>query len=154
MQKRNTRQRQMVLNAVLARRDHPTANQLYQDIRAFNPKISRGTVYRNLKILANSGKIHHLNVAGVEHFDWRLAAHGHLVCTECGALSDVPLPYEDRLDQILAEQTGYEIAGHHTFFEGRCPACQGGQSQAEQQPQAEQPQVGQPQVGQPSINKP
>ncbi len=114
----------MVLDAVLARQDHPTADQLYLDVRALDPKISRATVYRNLKILAEQGLIRHLNVAGVERFDWRPGRHTHVICSRCGALSDAPLAYDVGLDQLLEQQTGYLIRSHQTVFEGYCPACQ------------------------------
>lgn len=122
-QLRNTRQRQIVLDTVKAHGDHPSADQLYLDVRALDPKISLGTVYRNLKVLSKRGDIQHINVSGVERFDWRCDPHAHLICTECGSLCDAPLPYDTKLDQLLSEQTGYEISFHRTVFEGRCPAC-------------------------------
>lgn len=50
-QQRNTRQRQLVLDEVRSRRDHPTAEQIFQNVHALDPHISRGTVYRNLNLL-------------------------------------------------------------------------------------------------------
>ena len=55
-QQRNTRQRQLVLDAVRARCDHPSADQIYLDVRAVDDRISRGTVYRNLKVLVEAGR--------------------------------------------------------------------------------------------------
>lgn len=123
-QLRHTRQRRLVLDALQGRLDHPTADQLYLELRALEPKISRGTVYRNLKILSEQGEIQHMNIAGVERFDAWAAAHGHLVCVGCGAFSNAPLPYDAALDQQLAEQTGYSAPWHQTVFRGLCPACQ------------------------------
>ena len=123
-QTRNTRQRQMVLDAVLAHRNHPNAEQLYFELRLVNAKISRGTVYRNLKILSQCGIIQNINISGIERFDRRVEPHPHLLCTDCGALCDASLPYKAHLDQELAEQTGYQINRHQTIFEGVCPDCQ------------------------------
>ena len=50
-QQRNTRQRQLVLDVVRGRRDHPTAEQIYQSVREQDAHVSRGTVYRNLNLL-------------------------------------------------------------------------------------------------------
>lgn len=123
-QQRNTRQRQLVLEAVRARQDHPAADQIYLDLRAVDPRISRGTVYRNLNLLEENGEILHVKVPGVDRFDWRTEYHYHLLCTGCGAVIDAPTPYRAGLDQDLAEETGYRVSRHRTVFEGLCPACQ------------------------------
>ena len=54
MQKRNTKQRELVLEAVINRRDHPTADEIFADVRERDGKISRGTVYRNLSPFCRS----------------------------------------------------------------------------------------------------
>ena len=56
-QQRNTRQRQLVLDEVRSRRDHPTAEQIFQNVHALDPHISRGTVYRNLNLLCDNQEI-------------------------------------------------------------------------------------------------
>ena len=56
-QQRNTRQRQMVLDAVRSRRDHPTAEQIFQSVRSVDAHVSRGTVYRNLNLLCENQEI-------------------------------------------------------------------------------------------------
>lgn len=123
-QQRNTKQRQLVLEAVRERRDHPSADQIYLDVRGKDPRISRGTVYRNLNLLEENGEILHVKVPGVDRFDWRVDCHYHLLCTGCGAVSDVPCEYHAELDGDLAQKTGYRIARHRTIFEGLCPVCQ------------------------------
>ncbi len=122
-QQRSTKQRRMVLEAVRARNDHPSADQLYLDIRAGDPRISRGTVYRNLNLLAANGELRHVKVPGVDRFDWRVEPHYHLLCGRCGRVADIPLPYQKEWDREMAEQTGYEVFCHRTVFEGLCPEC-------------------------------
>jgi len=122
-QQRNTRQRQLVLDAVRARRDHPSADQIYLAVRTQDGHISRGTVYRNLNLLEENGEILHVKVPGVDRFDSRVDYHYHLLCTGCGAVCDAPLPYHAELDRDLAGATGFEISRHRTVFEGLCPAC-------------------------------
>lgn len=123
-QRRNTRQRQLVLEAVRAHDDHPTADEIYVGLRANDPRISRGTVYRNLRLLSDSGEIRTFKVPGGDRFDWRVDDHAHVVCTGCGSVCDAPAPYMPELDEACAAQTGYRISSHHTLFEGLCPACQ------------------------------
>ena len=123
-QHRNTKQRQLVLDAVRARCDHPCADQFYLDARAIDDKISRGTVYRNLNILVRQGEILQVKLPNVDRFEAQWDKHYHLLCTECGAVCDIPLPYDETLDKQAAEKTGYAIARHRTIFEGLCPNCQ------------------------------
>lgn len=127
MQQRNTRQRQLILEAVRARHDHPGADQIFLDARASDEKISLGTVYRNLRRLAEKGEILLVRVPDADRFDSRRELHYHLFCTQCGAVVDAPLPYRADIDQALQAQTGYAIARHRIVFEGLCPACRKGE---------------------------
>ncbi|MDD2968102.1 MAG: transcriptional repressor [Clostridia bacterium] len=123
-QVRNTKQRQIVLNVVQEHHDHPTAEQIFIDVREKDEKISRGTVYRNLHHLAQKNEILHVRIPGADRYDWRIDLHYHLVCTKCGEVSDLALPYNPSLDDKVEEATGYKVERHRTIFEGICPACQ------------------------------
>jgi len=123
-QQRNTMQRQLVLDTVMMHKDHPTADQIYLDIREINNTISRGTVYRNLNLLIDKGEIVPVKVPHADRFDYRLEKHYHLLCVSCGAVCDAPLSYSHELEQVLIPQTDYIIQGHRTIFEGICPTCQ------------------------------
>lgn len=120
---RHSRQRQAVLDAVTARCDHPTADQIYLDVRAKDDKISRGTVYRNLGLMSKSGQITHVKVPTADRFDARLDRHYHLLCTACGRVFDAPVPYHPEYDDLVAEETGFQISRHRMIFEGLCPEC-------------------------------
>ena len=122
-ERRNTRQRALILETVQKHRDHPSAEQIYTEVRAISPRISRGTVYRNLNLLSETGSIRHMEMPDADRFDWRNDRHYHLRCTGCGRVIDVPIDYQEGLDQALAEQTGYLMVFHHTAFEGLCPDC-------------------------------
>lgn len=121
--RRNTRQRQLVLDAVRARCDHPTAEDVYLDVRKTDDRVSRGTVYRNLNLLADAGLITAIKTPGAARFDRRCDGHGHIVCRSCGAIADVPLPYSNDLDEKAARSTGFSVEGHSVDFEGLCPNC-------------------------------
>ena len=140
-ERRNTRQRALILETVQKHRDHPSAEQIYTEVRAISPRISRGTVYRNLKLLNETGSIRHMEMPDADRFDWRNDRHYHLRCTGCGRVIDVSIDYQEGLDQDLAEKTGYLVVFHHTTFEGLCPACRESGEQ-ENQTAGENVQVG------------
>lgn len=121
--KRNTRQRQLVLNAVYARKDHPSAEDIYKDVRAIDGRIGRSTVYRNLKILAQQGDILQVKLKDTDRFEGKADRHYHVQCSSCGELRDAPLAYKDGLDEKMVEKTGFQIRGHRMVFEGICPKC-------------------------------
>lgn len=120
---RNTKQRELVLKAVQARRDHPSADDIYLELRENSSDISRGTVYRNLNLLSDLGEVQQVEMPDKNRFDWREEPHYHLRCTKCGKLSDASLDYDASLDRALSETSGYLIARHSTIFEGLCPEC-------------------------------
>lgn len=121
----------MVLDEVRSRCDHPTAEQIYEAVRARDPRVSQATVYRNLHLLAEEGKILSIKAPGVEHFDLRKDAHPHLVCTRCGAVVDAPVATEDpQLDASVAAATGWRVLDHAVIFRGVCPSCAAREAQA------------------------
>jgi len=120
---RTTKQNQLILDAVQKHCDHPTADQIYLEVRASNDQISRGTVYRNLDKLADLGSLLRVKVPGADRYDCRLDVHYHMICRKCGAVVDAPLAYHHELDQQVLEQTGFLVERHRTVFEGICPAC-------------------------------
>ena len=96
----------MVLDAVRGRRDHPSADQIYQDVRAVYSKISRGTVYRNLNVLVRQGEVLRVKLPDTDRFEAVIEKHYHLICTKCGSICDTPLSYRDELDKQIASKTG------------------------------------------------
>ena len=124
VERRNTRQRQMILDCVRGRCDHPTADQVYAAVHELDEHVSRGTVYRNLHLLADTGDILAVRVPGGERFDLRTDEHAHMLCTSCGQVVDVAVPTDTSLDERVSRETGYAVRAHYTVFEGICPACQ------------------------------
>ena len=122
--RRNTKQRKLVLQAVQSRCDHPTAEQIYEDVHAADPKISHGTVYRNLNCLSEEGSICHVRVPGADRYDLRTDLHYHMFCIKCKKVIDAPYPYKTDLDADTAQQSGFDIVRHRLVFEGICPECQ------------------------------
>ena len=123
MERRNTRQRQLILEAVRSHCDHPTAEQIYRDVAEQAPTISKGTVYRNLSVLAQEGELTQVEAPDASRFDLRQDRHHHLVCSACGAVVDAPVVYQEQLDTLAARESGFIVTGHHTIFQGLCPSC-------------------------------
>lgn len=120
---RNSKQRQCVLNAVAQSGIHPTADWIYQTLRKEDPTISLGTVYRNLDVLCKMGKLARVGRGdGPEAFDRNPIPHYHLICQQCGAIEDIPMPYMDVLNQ-QAREAGYTVNGHRILFDGLCHQC-------------------------------
>ncbi len=122
MQRRNTKQKQIVLNEVQSRCDHPTAEQIYEAVKKKDKNISRGTVYRNLAVLAENNRIKNINLPEINHYDFRTDNHCHFVCRECRKVFDIGIEYDKSLDcRKLSD--GFFIETHETFFRGVCPDC-------------------------------
>ena len=126
MEKRNTIQKRLVLDAVCALADHPTAEQVYAEVVQHHPSISKATVYRNLKKFCESGKIRRVGVInGQEHFDADGSRHSHFVCSACGRVLDIfePLVGEETVAG-LEEKYSFSIESEDILFNGLCPDCQ------------------------------
>jgi Fur family ferric uptake transcriptional regulator len=122
--RRNTRQRQVVLEELRKLTSHPTAAELHEITRRRLPKISLGTVYRNLELLAQMGRIRKLESSGSEtRFDGHVVEHYHVRCVHCGRVDDVHgLPAEP-VKHEAAKLEGYELHGYRLEFTGVCPEC-------------------------------
>lgn len=124
--RRNTRQRQVVLEELRRCCWHPTAAELYEIARRRLPKLSLGTVYRNLELLAADGVIRNLETSGTEgRFDGNTEQHHHVRCVRCGRVDDVHEVPVGLVKANFRSSNGYEIIGHRLEFAGICPACQG-----------------------------
>ena len=118
-----SRQRELVLAAVKSSMEHPTADMVYAALKADNPSLSLGTVYRNLNLLAQMGQIHKIGMPeGSDRFDGR--TDEHLLCQKCGRVYDVQLDTLSELDGQIQSQTGFLVHSHDLIVRGVCRACQ------------------------------
>ena len=121
---RMTRQRRVILEELRKNRSHPTADELYARVRRRLPRISLGTVYRNLEILSECGMIQKLELAGAQRrFDGNCEEHYHVRCLGCGRVDDVPVKSAASVVRKIRGRLGYEIVGHRLEFVGYCPKC-------------------------------
>jgi Fur family peroxide stress response transcriptional regulator len=122
---RETRQRRIILEILKRTTAHPTADRIYEEVRKTIPNISKGTVYRNLKILRDTGQISELDLSGtVSRFEARRDNHYHFRCEKCGRVCDVDEPVDTGLDRRVARKTGFKISHHQLEFRGLCRDCQ------------------------------
>jgi len=120
-----TVQRRAIFEALLGRRDHPTADQIYEAVRDRLPSLSRTTVYRVLETLVDVGAARRVaHPDAVARFDPVTRRHHHLVCERCGALTDLD---DDAVAAIGLPDTGaagFRIDDYSISFTGVCSACQ------------------------------
>ena len=89
--RRNSKKRQSVYDALCAARSHPSAEQLYSLLKPQMPELSLGTVYRNLGVLLEEGRIISVGrVDGEERYDADTSSHPHFICASCGCVLDLP----------------------------------------------------------------
>ncbi len=120
---RFSHQREEIYRAVLATKEHPSAQMVYDTLKPRMAKLSLGTVYRNLHQMAEEGRLLELD-GPVTRYDATIAPHTHIRCQSCGRVADLELSYDPVLDRT-AEESGWGVEGHHLMFHGICPACAG-----------------------------
>ncbi len=108
---------------------HPTADDIYVQVREEMPHISLGTVYRNLRLLKKDGDIIEVSLAdGLRRFDGKTQNHYHFKCEGCNRLFDIDEPVDKALDERVARNTGFKISYHRLEFCGLCIQCQNSHS--------------------------
>jgi Fur family peroxide stress response transcriptional regulator len=120
----NSRQRQLIYNAVVKNEIHPTAEDVYNLLKDENPRLSLSTVYRNLGKLADSGRLLRLHIAdGPDRFDGNTLHHYHCVCEKCGKVLDIYINYMAEVDARIEIETGLKIKKHRIIFTSICEDC-------------------------------
>lgn len=121
-----SRQREVIKDFLCARKDHPTADVVYMNVRQQYPNISLGTVYRNLTLLSEMGEITRLRVGdGVDHFDADTSPHNHFICSRCGSVIDLEMENIDYIQEAAEKNFNGRIDGYSAYFYGLCANCCG-----------------------------
>lgn len=124
MIKKKSKQRDALIEILSHTKSHPTAEQLFFELRKLIPNISLGTVYRNLAQLEEEKMITRLNVGGdKDHFDGNPLPHYHMACHICGSVSDVEMEPLVNLNDLAEKACGGEILHHFVVFSGKCRIC-------------------------------
>ena len=134
MKERRTRQLLAVYGVVRTAHDHPTAEEVYQRVRRRQPRVSLGTVYRNLQKLAAQDRVRIVLVADrAARYDAGVEDHDHFACEGCGAVTDLARPRAARSDCSRLGRAGYTVRSHALTFYGMCPHCGGANRQPARQ---------------------
>jgi len=121
---RFTPQRQAILEFLLATDSHPTAEEIYKQVKIRFPGVSLGTIYNTLNMLKEHGFILELPCGDMSsRFDGNPANHYHVMCSNCGKVVDFHCNLIN-MDELVTEKTGFDIHTHNLVFYGICPACQ------------------------------
>ena len=117
-----TRQRQVIYDYLMSTKSHPTAEEIYLEVKANMPSIAFGTVYRNLSLMTKAGEIRKITIP--EHpdrYDGDMEAHDHLMCTKCTKLCDIPPIENVVLPKGIPD--GTVILGCEVTVKTICPEC-------------------------------
>ncbi len=124
MIRRNTIQCALILEAVNKLKSHATADQIYDEIVKEHQHISRGTVYRNLQRLCETGDIQKREIpGGADRYDHLCGDHYHARCVKCGRVFDVDMEYIADIDKLINSTGGFVFTGHDIVFKGVCSEC-------------------------------
>jgi Fur family ferric uptake transcriptional regulator len=124
LNQRMTSQRRVILEELRKVDTHPSANEVYKMVRKRLPRISLGTVYRNLELLSQTGYLQKLELGGtLKRFDGNPANHYHLSCIHCGRVVDAPADVDVAVEDNLENATNFKITGHKLELIGICPDC-------------------------------
>jgi len=126
IKRRNTQQRNIIYDIVASTNTHPTADWVYEQAKKQIPNISLGTVYRNLKVLVEEGKILEINDGKVSRFDANISPHHHFKCEKCGSLYDIVERELLHINKDIAQKKGYTVNNSFVVLYGICPKCNNG----------------------------
>ncbi|HEY3593855.1 MAG TPA: Fur family transcriptional regulator [Polyangiaceae bacterium] len=124
---RSTEQRRLIIETFFHAPAHITIEELLGQVRSADPRVGYATVYRTLKLLAESG------VASERHFGdglirYELADgdthHDHLICVECHGITEFEEPRIETLQDEVAIRYGFDLRTHKHELYGVCAACQ------------------------------
>ena len=119
------RKRDAILQCVRSTDAHPSADWVFEHVKEQVPDISLATVYRNLALFKDQGLITSLGtVKGVERFDGNTDPHVHFICTQCGAVMDLPqISVPEELNSAVAQSSGGRVDNCQLSFTGICGEC-------------------------------
>ncbi len=120
---RNTKQLEVVWNAIKDDTSHPTADQVYDKVRKHLANVSLGTIYRNLQKLVADEKLQVLMLGRSQHFDPLVKRHQHFICEKCGRVFDVLVETANDVTPAKLPHAGFKVTSHQIAFYGACKHC-------------------------------
>jgi Fe2+ or Zn2+ uptake regulation protein len=121
---RQTEPRRVLLQEIKDLNSHPTADDIFDIVRKKVPRVSLGTIYRNLEVLCQQGFIQKIETGGSQRrFDGHTENHYHFRCVTCGQIIDLTQKPLEEIERALTKISPYEILGHRLELIGRCHSC-------------------------------
>lgn len=124
---RSTEQRRVIIDTFFETTDHVTIDELLSQVRAIDPKIGYATVYRTMKMLADGGIVHERKFGdGFTRYELadEEAHHDHLICLECGSITEFEEPLIEQLQERIAARYKFLVRHHKHELYGVCQSCQ------------------------------
>lgn len=123
---RLTPQRVAICDLLEQSEEHPTAQEIYDQLKPGFPSLSLATVYNTLDALTRLGAINALGGAGDDrvHYDADTHAHVNLACTNCNRVIDFPSQFIHEVEEEVQRRSGYHVMGARVMYYGLCPDCQ------------------------------
>lgn len=119
-----SKQREEVFNCIKETKAHPTAEEIYMNLKLKNPNISRGTVYRNLNLLVEKGLVNKVSNSGKpDKYDYICNPHSHAICKNCGKVYDFEILLDDKIVDSIKTQTELEEFSNEFTIYGICKSC-------------------------------
>lgn len=116
---RLTSQKAIILDYLKSVRTHPSAEEVYLNVRKKLPRISLGTVYRNLNLLKKKGQLQEILAAAI-HYDGNISPHAHFICQDCQTIYDI----FDQCHLLKTKKTKVgEIKQYQIYLYGQCKKC-------------------------------
>jgi Fur family peroxide stress response transcriptional regulator len=121
-----TKQKDAILTAVRSMNNHPSADEIYRKLRESYPRLSLGTVYRNLNAFAEKGDIRKIStLEGGDRYDFRTDKHEHMLCENCGQVFDIEAEIDIKFKDAESAMDGHTLYGYIMILHGLCSTCRG-----------------------------
>lgn len=123
---RATPQRIAICEMLTESHDHPTANDIYLELKEKYPSLSLATIYNTLDVLVGIGLVNALGSIGDDkvHFDADVSPHINLACVKCHKIVDTTSNFINQVNDEINKKSGYELFGSRILYYGHCPECQ------------------------------
>ena len=116
--------KEIVYRIIDEKKNHPTAEMVFDDLKPDWPKLSLATVYRNIRQLVEEKRLREFSVSGGgSHFVSTMTAHCHTVCAQCGEVCDVALPMDEMLVDVCKKQNDFRASSCDVVIYGTCAKC-------------------------------
>ena len=103
---------------------HPTADEIFRELRDIVPTLSLTTVYNTLKLFSEKGLCQALTINEKQAcFDGDITPHGHFFCTECGKVYDIPQSAAESVSPSIETEFGHRVSEIHYYYKGICAHC-------------------------------